>query len=197
MKNIKEYKQLNYRMDFAYEPEDSVYIVKFPELPGCMAHGETPQKALKNAIAVKDEWLEIAVESNWDIPEPEKPSQASGRLTFRPPKYLHERIMDSAKQEGVSINQFLISLIAEGIEKNINADFMKVMRRQSHEFSQLAHLIRLSVMSQQTPQISQWDSISGLTLERKQITEKTLIKSKSVDALLSSKLTLLSLQEQK
>ena len=55
MKTIKDYKKLNYRMDFEFEPEDGVYVVKFPELPGCIAHGETPQKALKEAIAVKNE----------------------------------------------------------------------------------------------------------------------------------------------
>lgn len=29
--------------------EDAAFIAEVPELPGCMAHGDTPQEALSNA----------------------------------------------------------------------------------------------------------------------------------------------------
>ena len=145
MKTIKDYKKLNYRMDFEFEPEDGVYVVKFPELPGCIAHGETPQKALKEAIAVKNEWLQVALESGWDLPEPEKPSEVSGRITFRPPKYLHEKILRRSKTEGTSINQLLISFIAEGLERRKSIDMTETLIDQNREFNKLAGLLRTSL----------------------------------------------------
>ncbi len=149
MKTLSQLKKLNYKMELEYHQNDGVYIVKFPDLPGCVAHGKTPEKALKEAISVKDEWLEIALEDGWDIKEPEKPSSESGRLTFRPPKYLQRKIGERAKQEGISINQLLTSIIAEGLEKRKDADLLAVLRGQSIEMALLVQLVKHSISTNQ------------------------------------------------
>lgn len=56
-----------YTMIFEYEEKDKFWFVKFPELPGCIAHGDTPEEALKNALEVKEDWLRIAKKDGWDI----------------------------------------------------------------------------------------------------------------------------------
>lgn len=53
-----------------WSQEDNVFIVDVPELPGCKAHGDTPQLALKNAQDAMDLWLETAKEFGDAIPEP-------------------------------------------------------------------------------------------------------------------------------
>lgn len=55
---------------------DNAYLVKIPELAGCMADGATYQDAVKNAEQVISEWLEIAKELGQHIPEPK------GRLLY-------------------------------------------------------------------------------------------------------------------
>lgn len=55
---------------------DGIYIAEMPELKGCIAHGDSPGEALKNIQDVAKEWLQLAKEKNWQIPEPE------GRLIF-------------------------------------------------------------------------------------------------------------------
>jgi predicted RNase H-like HicB family nuclease len=55
---------------------DDVYIAEMPELKGCIAHGDSPDEALKNIQDVAKEWLQLAKEKNWKIPEPK------GRLIF-------------------------------------------------------------------------------------------------------------------
>lgn len=55
---------------------DEVYIAEIPELKGCIAHGDSPDEALKNIQDVAKEWLQLAKENNWNIPEPK------GRLIF-------------------------------------------------------------------------------------------------------------------
>ena len=36
-----------YEIIIYWSNEDNVFIAEVPELPGCMAHGEAPEKALK------------------------------------------------------------------------------------------------------------------------------------------------------
>lgn len=56
--------------------EDDAFIVEVPELPGCMADGETVSEAIANAEIVIGEWIEVARERGQEIPEPR------GRLLF-------------------------------------------------------------------------------------------------------------------
>ena len=56
--------------------EDSAFIVEVPELPGCMADGETVSEAIANAEIVIEEWIEVARERGQEIPEPR------GRLLY-------------------------------------------------------------------------------------------------------------------
>ena len=51
-----------YEVVLYWSDEDDAFIAEAPELPGCMAHGDTQQKALDNindAIAL---WLDTAIE---------------------------------------------------------------------------------------------------------------------------------------
>lgn len=50
--------------------EDEKFIVEVPELPGCMADGQTASEALENAEVVIDEWIETAQKLGRKIPEP-------------------------------------------------------------------------------------------------------------------------------
>ena len=52
-----------------WSDDDEKWIVEVPELPGCMADGETPQEALSNVEVIINEWIETAREIGRDIPE--------------------------------------------------------------------------------------------------------------------------------
>ena len=45
-------------------------MAKVLELPGCAAHGDTQEDALKNAIQAMALWIETAREFGEPIPEP-------------------------------------------------------------------------------------------------------------------------------
>jgi antitoxin HicB len=117
-KDLKYYKDLKYRMIVEYFPEDQAYFVKFPELPGCIADGSIPEEAVNKALKVKDEWLAIALETGWTIPEPTAPFKTSGRITVRTSKTLHDRLNDQAQQEGISLNQLILTYLAQGMERS-------------------------------------------------------------------------------
>lgn len=69
-------------MDHRYEiiiywsPQDQAFLAEVPELPGCMADGETYEKALANVEVIMQEWIETAQELGHTIPE------ARGRLMY-------------------------------------------------------------------------------------------------------------------
>jgi antitoxin HicB len=96
--------------------EGGGYLISFPDLPGCISDGGTIEEAIKNGIDAVNSWLETAKEFNDPIPEPGS-SQASGRFVQRIPKSLHVRLAARAKQEGVSMNALVTSIIAESLGK--------------------------------------------------------------------------------
>ena len=49
---------------------DSAFIVEVPELPGCMADGQTYIEAVTNVEVVIKEWIETAQELGLTIPKP-------------------------------------------------------------------------------------------------------------------------------
>ena len=53
-----------------WSKDDDALIVEVPELPGCMADGQTIQEAVRNSEIVIEEWLEVARERGQEIPEP-------------------------------------------------------------------------------------------------------------------------------
>ena len=59
-----------YEIIIYWSDEDHVFVADVPELPGCMAHGETPDEALKNAQEAMQLWLDTAREFGDPIPEP-------------------------------------------------------------------------------------------------------------------------------
>ncbi len=65
-----------YEIIIYWSNEDNSYIAEVPELAGCMADGETMQKALENVHIIIDEWIETAKKIGKKIPEPK------GKLAF-------------------------------------------------------------------------------------------------------------------
>ena len=59
-----------YEIIIYWSNEDNAFIAEVPELPGCMAHGETPEKALKNAKDAIQLWIDTAKEFGDPVPEP-------------------------------------------------------------------------------------------------------------------------------
>jgi antitoxin HicB len=83
------------------------WLVTFPDLPGCMADGETVEEALSEAADAERSWLETRRELG--LPEP------SGRFMLRLPKTLHAKLSIRAKQEGVSMNTLAVAYLSQGV----------------------------------------------------------------------------------
>lgn len=65
-----------YEIILYWSAEDAAFIVEVPELPGCMAHGDTQEEALQHAQEAMAAWIDVARETGRSIPEPR------GRLMY-------------------------------------------------------------------------------------------------------------------
>jgi predicted RNase H-like HicB family nuclease len=65
-----------YEIILFWSKEDDAFVADVPELPGCMAHGDTQESALQNIQAAMSGWIEVATELGRAIPEPR------GRLMY-------------------------------------------------------------------------------------------------------------------
>ena len=60
-----------YSVFIKYDPIDKIYVASVPEMPGCKAHGNTKEQALKEIETAKELWIETALEEGQPIPEPD------------------------------------------------------------------------------------------------------------------------------
>ena len=59
-----------YEIILYWSDKDELFIAEVPELPGCSAHGNSREEALKNAGQAIRLWVETAKEFGDPIPEP-------------------------------------------------------------------------------------------------------------------------------
>ena len=60
----------DYHINIFYSEEDECYIADIPDFRFCSAFGDTPEEALKEILIAKKLWLEEAVASGKEIPQP-------------------------------------------------------------------------------------------------------------------------------
>lgn len=65
-----------YEIIIYWSNEDNAFIVEVPELPGCMADGNTYQEAVANVEKVIAAWIETAQALGRPVPQPR------GRLMY-------------------------------------------------------------------------------------------------------------------
>jgi predicted RNase H-like HicB family nuclease len=59
-----------YEIILYWSNEDQIFVAEMPELPGCLAHGETQESALANIKEAMDLWLDTAKKYGDEIPQP-------------------------------------------------------------------------------------------------------------------------------
>ena len=62
MKTLNDYLAMSYRMEIVEDKDEGVFVVSFPDLPGCISCGETVESAVANAMDAKKEWRVAALE---------------------------------------------------------------------------------------------------------------------------------------
>jgi len=113
-------KDLQYYMSLPYQEvivaaKEGGYVGYITDLKGCITQAETKEEILSMLEDAKENWLLAALEDGIAIPEPQSDDEYSGRFNLRIPKSLHRALALSAKNEGVSLNQLVTSILAGGL----------------------------------------------------------------------------------
>lgn len=113
-RNLEYYLTLPYRV-LLYPSAEGVYAAEIPELPGCISQGKTVEEAYSMIEDAKISWLESALADGLEIPQPYRLIEDySGKLNIRIPKSLHRTLAEKAKEEQVSLNQYINYQLAKG-----------------------------------------------------------------------------------
>ena len=94
-----------------WSEEDGRYVGRCVEFPSVSGHGETPEEALRQVHVVIEESLSWLEEKKQPVPEPLGMRKYSGHLTLRVPPDTHRELSFSAAEQGVSLNQFITSVL--------------------------------------------------------------------------------------
>lgn len=131
---LQDYEALPYRVALDFDQDDHVWVVRYPELPGCIGHGATKEEAIAKGEEMKSLWLETLLENGASPPEPQPEPSYSGKFVLRLPKTLHERVAQAAAREEVSLNQYLISVIADRLGANDLSN--RLVEKLQHDLGQ-------------------------------------------------------------
>jgi antitoxin HicB len=92
------------------------YVIRFPDLLGCMAVGQTVEEAIANGRQAFQAWMESAIADGVLIPGPNGVAEPV-RFVRRLPKALHAQLLRAAAGEGTSLNTLVTLLVAEGLSR--------------------------------------------------------------------------------
>ena len=116
-KDLNYYQNLRYAVRIEPDPKQG-FVASIPDLPGCLAYGETEAEALEDLEDSKELWLETYVEAHGEAPEPKTAKTYSGKLLLRLPKSLHRSLDEVAQEEGTSLNQHIVCVLSEQTGRN-------------------------------------------------------------------------------
>lgn len=111
------------------EPDElGGYVASIQEFPGCIAEGDTPGDAISNLDNSALSWIEAALATGYGIRDPISFDGCSGKIALRLPRGLHKQVSELAELEETSINQLLVTAIANYVgEKHAQTKMSEVM----------------------------------------------------------------------
>ena len=110
---LNYYMNLSYRMEIVEDKDEGGYVLSYPDLPGCMTCSDSLDDLLELAKDARETWILGMLEDGKEIPLPSDLQSYSGQFKLRIPKSLHRSLSIHAKEEGISMNQYCLYLLAK------------------------------------------------------------------------------------
>jgi antitoxin HicB len=143
VKDIADYMTLPYTI-ILRKDDDGEVVARIAELPGCLAHGPNEIEAIQQLKEMQRLWLEDCIEAGHIVPEPEVDEPLpSGKWVQRVPRSLHQKLVRMAKQDEVSLNQLVTSMLSGAISAR---SWEKELERQIAQVLPAVHYWDTSVL---------------------------------------------------
>lgn len=99
-----------YKYEIIIIPNDEGgYYARIPDIPSIFTGGMSEEEALKNTREAIKEYIKTCEEEGLPVP---KPKDYSGKFNVRIPRTLHRVLAEEAEEEGVSLNQLIVSILS-------------------------------------------------------------------------------------
>ncbi|MGA3023140.1 MAG: toxin-antitoxin system HicB family antitoxin [Bryobacteraceae bacterium] len=96
--------------------EEGDWVARIQELEGCVSHGNDQEDALVSLREVQEAWIKSRLQTGKSIPKPESEEELpSGKWLQRVPRSLHKKLVETAANEQVSLNQLVTSMLSEAV----------------------------------------------------------------------------------
>lgn len=129
--------------------EGGKFSAEILEFPGCFAEGGSPAETYSSLERAAEDWLLACLESKKPVPEPLTDYESSGKYALRLPKSLYRRAAKAAAKEGTSLNQFIVTAVAETLGEHtaaerLEAALSKIEASLKERVSHQIHVIQFS-----------------------------------------------------
>jgi len=114
-----------------WSDEDNGYIAAIPGIKGFSAFGQTREEALSELNVASGAYFKSLKKAGRQFPDEEKIIPYSGQIRLRMPKSLHADLSDKAKDEGVSLNTYIVTLLSE---RHIGRNLIKEVAALKRKF---------------------------------------------------------------
>jgi antitoxin HicB len=91
------------------------WIASVAELPGCEAHGPTPEDAAAGMSDAVARWVREARAAGREVPPPGAAAAHSGKLLVRMPRSLHAELVRASEREGTSLNAYIVAALSASV----------------------------------------------------------------------------------
>jgi len=128
------------------DEESGTFTAMILEFQGCFSQGSTPAEAYERLEDAARGWIEAALELGQSIPEPREDNPFSGKYPLRMPKSLHQNAARAAEHDGVSLNQFIVTALAERVgAKTVCFDLIAGLQQRivASAFSSMESVVKI------------------------------------------------------
>ena len=112
---VEEYTKLPYTWTVKHILDDGepYFFSECIELQGCMTDAKTMEELEHNQLEALESHITALFNTGQAIPLPYAEYGVSGKFVVRLPKSLHYKLIQEAKAEGVSLNQYALFKLAK------------------------------------------------------------------------------------
>jgi antitoxin HicB len=106
--------------------------------------GNTPTEAFDVLYQVAESVIRDYQTEAIELPELEQEIEYSGRFVLRTPKSLHSRLTEEAKTQGVSLNQYILTILSDRLRSERSYRLLEEIHKAVHRDSATKHLDSLN-----------------------------------------------------
>ncbi len=125
IKSVSKYLLNNYGYRISLEElsgdTELKWLIKVPELDGCVSLGKTLEEAFRNLESTIESWITSAKKKGKELPKnkiKKVEDEFKGNLAITIPKRLYQELLSKSEHERLNLNEYVIFLLTKGLYDN-------------------------------------------------------------------------------